>query len=87
MDKMKAFKFYAAHEPLRLEEVPIPKLKEDEVLVKVRASGVCGSDLNYRRGKAKPYKTPIILGHEISGTVEHRRACGWRVRGVRGYTR
>ena len=70
MDKMKAFKFYAAHEPLRLEEVPIPKLKEDEVLVKVRASGVCGSDLNYRRGKARPYKVPIILGHEISGTVE-----------------
>ena len=70
MSVMKAFKFYAAHQPLSLEEVPKPTLREDEVLIKIRASGVCGTDVNYKKGKAKPYKIPLILGHEISGTIE-----------------
>lgn len=57
-------------EPGRLEikEVSLPELKKDEVLVKVKACGICGSDLNiYRRNPPIPKFWP---GHEISGVVE-----------------
>ncbi|MGA2641911.1 MAG: alcohol dehydrogenase catalytic domain-containing protein [Spirochaetia bacterium] len=69
---MKAQVFY---EPLkmRLEEVSIPTVQADQVLIRVRACGICGSDNAYYRGKS-PLETPsgkgpIILGHEFSGEV------------------
>ena len=70
MSVMKAFRFYAANKPLKLEDVPVPEPRENEVLIKIKASGICGSDINYKKGKAAPYTIPITLGHEISGTVE-----------------
>lgn len=49
--------------------VPVPKPAEDELLVRVRASGICGSDLSSYRG-VHPYKRPpVVLGHEFSGHV------------------
>ncbi|MEK6983129.1 MAG: zinc-dependent dehydrogenase [Nanoarchaeota archaeon] len=50
-----------------LEESPVPAINENEILVKVIASGICGSDVMewYRIKKA-----PLVLGHEISGIVE-----------------
>ncbi|MBI5892617.1 MAG: alcohol dehydrogenase catalytic domain-containing protein [Deltaproteobacteria bacterium] len=57
-------------EPGRLEirEVPQPELKDNDILVKVKACGICGSDLNiYRRNPPIPKFWP---GHEISGIVE-----------------
>lgn len=53
---------------LRLEETAIPMLRENEVLVKVAAAGICGSDIPriYRTGT---YSYPLIPGHEFSGTV------------------
>jgi L-iditol 2-dehydrogenase len=50
----------------------IPALDADQVLVKVAAVGVCGSDVHYyEHGKIGPYevKEPIILGHELSGII------------------
>lgn len=67
---MRAFKFYAPKQPLRLEKVPVSKPKTNEVLIRIRASGVCGTDVNYVNGKTLPYNMPIILGHEISGIIE-----------------
>jgi len=67
---MKAFRFYAPKQPLKLEELPEPEPGPGEVLIKIRASGICGSDINYVKGKTLPYNTPITLGHEISGTIE-----------------
>jgi L-iditol 2-dehydrogenase len=63
------------HAPLdiRIEELPIPDIAEDEVLVKVMAVGICGSDLHYyEHGKIGRYvvEQPIILGHECAGIVE-----------------
>jgi len=69
---MKAQVFY---EPLKmsLEDVPIPEIAADEVLIKVKACGICGSDIAYYFGKASletpTGKGPLILGHEYSGEV------------------
>lgn len=54
---------------IELEEFPTPKIGVNDVLVKVEACGVCGSDIAYyQRGRAD-VPPPIILGHEFSGTI------------------
>lgn len=63
------------HKPgdLRIEEVERPKVeKPDDVLIQVKAVGVCGSDVHYyERGRIGTFvvKEPLILGHECSGEV------------------
>lgn len=57
---------------VEVREIPVPALDADEVLVRVAAVGVCGSDTHYyQHGKIGPYvvEQPIILGHEASGTI------------------
>ncbi len=54
---------------LKLTEVPDPELSEDQVLIKVERSGVCGTDKAFYKGTYMPGKMPIILGHEVSGKV------------------
>jgi 2-desacetyl-2-hydroxyethyl bacteriochlorophyllide A dehydrogenase len=54
---------------LVVENVNIPKISEDEVLVEIAAAGICGSDVGYRKGDSFPSKIPIILGHEGAGIV------------------
>jgi len=54
---------------LRLEELRDPRPKAGEVLVRVRACGVCHTDLHVIKGEVK-FPTPCVLGHEISGVVE-----------------
>lgn len=67
---MKAARFYKVNEPLVIEEVPIPEIQDDEVLIQVKSLGLCGSDLHIvYEGKMKPVKLPMILGHEPSGIV------------------
>jgi L-idonate 5-dehydrogenase len=59
-------------EDIRLERRPVPKIKADEVLIKVKQAGICGSDLAYyRHGKVGNYKPsrPFIPGHEFSGEI------------------
>ncbi|MCP4358359.1 MAG: alcohol dehydrogenase catalytic domain-containing protein [Chloroflexi bacterium] len=71
---MKAAIFYEAHKPLAVEEVPTPEPEAGEVLVKVAACGLCHTDLHYiDHGTPTFKKPPLILGHEISGTIA---ACG-----------
>ena len=57
---------YYNNRDVRLEELPVPKISAGELLVRTRASGICGSDLMewYRIKKA-----PLVLGHEITGEV------------------
>lgn len=43
---MKAARFYMPHEPLRLEQVPVPEIGPDDVLLDVKATGICGSDIH-----------------------------------------
>jgi len=57
---------YYNNRDVRLEELPVPKIGAGELLIRARASGICGSDLMewYRIKKA-----PLVLGHEITGEV------------------
>lgn len=65
---MKAARFYAPGK-IRLEDVDIPAVKSDEILVKVRAALTCGTDVKmFKRGHPK-IKPPMTLGHEFAGTV------------------
>lgn len=65
---MQAAVLYRPHE-LKFEEVDLPQLKLDEVLVKVMACGVCGSDVHAYEGRHFRVTYPRILGHEFSGVV------------------
>lgn len=58
---------YYSNKDVRLEEVPRPCIGPGELLVRVMASGICGSDVMewYRA-----HKVPLVLGHEIAGVVE-----------------
>ncbi len=67
---MKAAIFYGPGQPFTVEEVPTPKPKPGEVLVKVAACGVCHTDLHYTDHNVPTFKKPpLILGHEASGEV------------------
>jgi Zn-dependent alcohol dehydrogenase len=55
---------------LKLTELPVEPLDNGEVRVRVRATGICATDLHILSGRIKFEKTPRILGHEIAGIVE-----------------
>jgi len=56
--------------PLRLADVPIPEPAADEVLIRVRACGVCRTDLHVVEGDLETVRSPIIPGHQVVGTIE-----------------
>ena len=51
-----------------IRDIPIPEIKEDEVLVKVKRVGLCGTDVHITQGLF-PSTPPKILGHEFSGDI------------------
>lgn len=59
-------------EPGKIEfrEIPIPKLEEDEVLIKIMRIGVCGSDIHVFHGKHPYTSYPVTQGHEVSGVID-----------------
>lgn len=60
-----------APESIELREVKRPAIGAQEVLIKVAAAGVCGTDLGiYRDRPGQLYYPPVVLGHEFSGTIE-----------------
>lgn len=69
--KARAAILYALDQPLRVEEVEVPRPRQGQVLVRLAYSGVCHSQLMEVRGKrgVDPY-LPHLLGHEGSGVVE-----------------
>lgn len=66
---MRAMVLHKVGSPLILEEVPTPKPKEDELLIQVSVCGVCRTDLHIAEGDLSPPILPLILGHQIVGTV------------------
>ncbi|MGC1877952.1 MAG: zinc-dependent alcohol dehydrogenase family protein [Rhabdochlamydiaceae bacterium] len=52
------------------EDIPKPKPKDDELLIKVKVCGVCRTDLHVKDGDLPHPKLPLVLGHEIVGVVE-----------------
>ena len=54
---------------LVVKDVPEPQMAENEVLVKVKAAGICGSDVHGMDGSSGRRLTPLIMGHEASGVI------------------
>jgi propanol-preferring alcohol dehydrogenase len=67
---MKAIRLIEAGKPLELQEIPVPRIGEKDILVRVRAAGICHSDAHYRAGRSSMGMLPITLGHEVAGEVE-----------------
>ncbi len=57
-------------EPLRVTDVPVPEPGAEEVRIRVHACAVCRTDLHVVDGELKDPKLPLIIGHQIVGTVE-----------------
>jgi Zn-dependent alcohol dehydrogenase len=53
-----------------VEEVDIVDPRPDEVVVKIAASGVCGSDMHLLHGRSVAANLPMVLGHEGAGVIE-----------------
>jgi len=67
-------------ERLVIKQVPVPRIDDGEVLIKVKYTGICGTDWSIFTGKYSADKLPLIPGHEFSGTIAK---VGTRVRGLK----
>jgi len=56
--------------PLQLITLPIPTPKEKEILIKISACGVCHTELDEIEGRTPPPQLPVVLGHQVVGTVK-----------------
>jgi alcohol dehydrogenase/L-iditol 2-dehydrogenase len=66
---------------VELREIPVPEIGEEDVLLKVGAVSVCGSDVHqYYATQSWPVATPVVLGHEFGGIVA---GAGKRVKGFK----
>ena len=61
---------FTADNQLEITEVPNPEVREDDVLVAVKAVGICGSDVEGYLGKTGRRVPPLIMGHELAGKVK-----------------
>jgi alcohol dehydrogenase, propanol-preferring len=73
-NRMRAMVLDAAGHPLRPAEMPLPVVGPADVLIEVRACGVCRTDLHVRDGELRHPKLPLVLGHEIVGIVVDKGA-------------
>src|SRR5260221_9025283 len=76
-------------DPLRLADLPLPEPGAGELLIRVRASGVCRTDLHIVEGEVPAPRLPIFPGHRVVGSVKriaagcagflpgHRVGVGW----------
>ncbi len=67
---MKAVRLVQTGNPLELHDIRLPHPAPGEVLVRVRAAGICHSDAHYRAGKSRVHPLPLTLGHEVAGVIE-----------------
>ena len=66
---MKAVRLILPGRPLEMQEIPIPDVGATDILVAVKAAGICHSDAHYRAGRSRVEPLPLTLGHEVAGTV------------------
>lgn len=66
---MRAMILDAPGQPLRAADLPVPTPEPEQVLIRVRACGVCRTDLHVVDGELTHPKLPLVLGHQIVGTV------------------
>jgi L-iditol 2-dehydrogenase len=65
---------------LTYTDVPEPAIQDDEVLVRIKAAGICGSDIHGMDGSTSRRIPPLIMGHEASGVIEQtgKDVIGWK---------
>ncbi|MEJ2266958.1 MAG: alcohol dehydrogenase catalytic domain-containing protein, partial [Anaerolineales bacterium] len=68
-EKMYAMVLEKQGKPLQYESVPVPEPDSEQVLIRVHTCGVCHTDLHILDSELTEPKLPLILGHEIVGTV------------------
>lgn len=66
---MRALRLESIGAPIVGAELPRPTPGPGEVLVRVRAAGICHSDAHYRAGRSASLKAPVTLGHEVAGEI------------------
>jgi NADPH:quinone reductase-like Zn-dependent oxidoreductase len=71
---MKAFIVdrYGGKIPMRLGEIPVPEVRDDDVLIEIHAAGLNVLDAKIKSGAFKvilPYRLPLVLGHDVAGVV------------------
>ena len=71
---MKAAVMYEIDTPLKVEDVTLDDPQDNEILVKLEATGVCHSDLHFMKGDM-PQPVPFVPGHEGAGIVEKVGPC------------
>jgi len=67
---MKAVRLVKIGHPLELHEIPTPMIGPTDALIRVKAAGICHSDVHYRAGRSPVGDLPITPGHEVAGVVE-----------------
>jgi 2-desacetyl-2-hydroxyethyl bacteriochlorophyllide A dehydrogenase len=67
---MRAVRLIEPKRPVVMEEIDIPHVGAEDVLIRVKAAGICHSDAHYRSGVTKAGPLPVTLGHEVAGIVE-----------------
>ena len=67
---MKSVRMIATGKPLELQDIPAPSIGDKDILLRVKAAGICHSDAHYRAGRSSMAFLPITLGHEVSGIIE-----------------
>jgi 2-desacetyl-2-hydroxyethyl bacteriochlorophyllide A dehydrogenase len=70
---MRVIRLISPGKALELAEIPMASPSPGEVVVRVRAAGICHSDAHYRAGRSSTGPLPLTLGHEVSGIIEE---CG-----------
>jgi 2-desacetyl-2-hydroxyethyl bacteriochlorophyllide A dehydrogenase len=72
--RMKAIRLTAIPSPLEEQEIETPPVSPRDVLIRIKAAGICHSDAHYRAGVSSVESVPITLGHEVAGVVERTGA-------------
>jgi 2-desacetyl-2-hydroxyethyl bacteriochlorophyllide A dehydrogenase len=67
---MKALRLTAIGSPLEEADIGIPPVAARDILIRIKAAGICHSDAHYRAGVSSVESLPITLGHEVAGVVE-----------------
>lgn len=67
---MRAIRLIHPGKPLEMQEIPLPQPSAGEVLVRIKAAGICHSDAHYRAGRSRVEPLPLTLGHEVAGIIE-----------------
>jgi propanol-preferring alcohol dehydrogenase len=67
---MKAIRLTAIGAPLEEQQIDVPTIGARDILIRVRAAGICHSDAHYRAGVSPVKQLPITLGHEVAGVIE-----------------